>query len=80
MREKKPDGISIHMRNVALQWWVSETRVSPKKSNVIKKRLEVGVFDEKPTHFLMETQVCRLIPSFQYNGLISFDNEWIVLC
>jgi hypothetical protein len=32
--------------------------MSPKEADVIRiKRLEIGVFKEKPIHFLMETQV-----------------------
>jgi hypothetical protein len=77
---KKKNGILVQVRNVVLQWWVSKTQMIPNKSDVTRKRLEVGAFNEKPTHFLMEIQICRFIPSFQFNGLISFDNKSIVLC
>jgi hypothetical protein len=78
VRKKRTNGILVPVKNVVLQWWVVETQASPNKSNVTRKRLEVGVFDEKLTHFLMEIQVCQLILSFQFNGLISFHNKWIV--
>jgi hypothetical protein len=48
----------MSIKNVFLQWWITQTWVSPNKFNVIKKRLEIGVYDEKPTHFLLETHVC----------------------
>jgi hypothetical protein len=32
-------------------------RHEPNKANVTTKRLEAGVWDEKPTHYLMETHV-----------------------
>ncbi len=41
----------------AFTWWASKTRVSPNKDDVTRKCLDVGVWDEKPTHYLMEIQV-----------------------
>jgi hypothetical protein len=43
---------------VVLKWWALETRMSPKKADITRiKRLEIGMFEEKPIHFLMQTQV-----------------------
>jgi len=55
LRKKISDGILPSTRNVIVNWWATKTPVSLNKSDVICKRLEVGIFDEKPTHFLMET-------------------------
>jgi hypothetical protein len=57
VRKRKIDGCTIDVKNVAIAWWASETLVSPNKDDVMRKCLEDGMYDEKPTHFLMETQV-----------------------
>jgi hypothetical protein len=36
MKEKKSNGILFIAKNVVQQWCASETRISPKKSNVIR--------------------------------------------
>jgi hypothetical protein len=38
-------------------WWVFKTRVNPNKAKVTTQHLEARVWDEKPTHYLMETYV-----------------------
>jgi hypothetical protein len=48
------DGCTIDVKNDAIAWWASKTCVSLNKVDVMIKHLEVGLYDEKPTHFLME--------------------------
>jgi hypothetical protein len=55
MRKKGNDDNPHVIRNIVVNWWAIKTRINPNKNDVTKKRLEVGIFDEKPTHFLMET-------------------------
>jgi hypothetical protein len=55
LKKKRSDGILPSTRNVIVDWWAAKTRISPNKNDVICKKLKVGIFDEKPTHFLMET-------------------------
>jgi hypothetical protein len=55
VRKCKINGCKIDVKNVAIAWWAFQTRVSPNKDDVMKKCLEVRVYDEKPMHFLMET-------------------------
>lgn len=57
VRRKRTDGLKEEERIVIITWWVCESRVSPNKKDVTRKRLAPGVFDEKPTHYLQETQV-----------------------
>ncbi len=57
MRKKRTNGIPPSICNIIVNWWVIESRVRPNKSEVTRKRLEVGVYGGKPTHFLMETHV-----------------------
>jgi len=58
VKNKMSNGLNMSIKNVVLQWWISKMQVSPNKFDVTNKRLETSVYDEKPTHFLMETQVC----------------------
>jgi hypothetical protein len=55
MRKKKTNVVLHAIRNVVVQWWIKETFVSPNKSEVIKKRLVLGIYDEKVIHFLIKT-------------------------
>jgi hypothetical protein len=55
-KEEKTNGLLDLLREVIIDWWTSKTRVSPNKIDVTFKRLEAMVYDEKPTHSLMETQ------------------------
>jgi hypothetical protein len=54
---KKIANIFLVTRNAVVQWWTKETRVSSNKNEATKKRLGPDIYDEKTTHFLMETQV-----------------------
>jgi hypothetical protein len=55
LRKKRSDGILPSIKNVIVNWWAVKTQVSINKSEVTRERLEAGISDEKPTHFLMET-------------------------
>jgi len=55
LKKKRSDGILLSTRNAIVDWRAAKFQVSPNKSDVICKKLEVGIFYEKPTHFLMET-------------------------
>jgi hypothetical protein len=57
VRTKRVDGIALHEKQIIIKWWISETRVSPNKKDVTRKRISANVRDEKPTHYLQETQV-----------------------
>ena len=57
MRTKRVDGIALDEKQIIINWWISETRVSPNKKDVTRKRISAGVRDEKLTHYLQETQV-----------------------
>jgi hypothetical protein len=37
VRNHKIDGCTIDVKNVAIAWWASKTRVSPNKDDVMKK-------------------------------------------
>jgi len=55
LREKKANNIFPIIRNAIVQWWTEETCVSSNKSEMTRKRLGPGLYDEKSSHFLMET-------------------------
>jgi hypothetical protein len=54
LKKRKINNMLPATRNVIVQWWIEETRVSSNKSEVTRKRLGSGIYDEKTTHFLME--------------------------
>jgi hypothetical protein len=45
------------VKEVVIMWWIQETRVSPNRKQVARRRIVAGVYNEKPLHFLMEPQV-----------------------
>lgn len=57
IRKKRLDTLSAATKAAVLLWWLGETRMSPNRKEVVRKRLEAFVYDEKPTQYLMETQV-----------------------
>jgi hypothetical protein len=58
VRKKRTNGVLELLRKTILEWWTLEMHVSPNKSEVACKRVGAMVYDEKPTHFLMEIQIC----------------------
>jgi hypothetical protein len=64
VKKKRTDGLLELLKKTVINWWTLETHVNPNKSDVTQRRLEVMVYDERPTHLLMETQVLNL-PFFQ---------------
>ncbi len=57
IKKNKIDECTNVVKKVVICWWASDTWISPNKYNVTRKHLEARVYNEKPTHFLMETQV-----------------------
>lgn len=55
--KKKFDVFLFVTRNVMVQWWTEETHVNLNKSEVIRKRSGLGIYDEKAIHFLPKTWV-----------------------
>jgi hypothetical protein len=79
VKEKKSNGILFIVKNVVQKWWASKTRVHPNKSNVTWQTLELGVFDKKLTHFLMETQVCvHMLMHFYFNFQVTIGIRCVV--
>lgn len=61
VRKKREDGIPQVVRVLVLKWWAENTRVSPNRKDVTRKRIGSAEFDDKPTHYLMESQVCKFV-------------------
>jgi hypothetical protein len=57
VKRKWIDSLSDVIKKVIIDWWTYETRVNPNKKDVTHKKIAASVFDEHPTHHLMETQV-----------------------
>ena len=59
--QTRVDGMGEAVKDVVIMWWIQETRVSPNRKQVAHLRIAVGVYDEKPLHFLMEAQVSHFV-------------------
>jgi len=57
VRKTRSDDLLPSIWNLVVQWWVEETWVSPLTMLKWPERVNLGTFDERPTHFLMETHV-----------------------
>lgn len=57
IRKKRTYGLHELLKKVVLEWWTLEPLMSHGQNDVTHKQLEPMVYDEKPTHFLMESQV-----------------------
>lgn len=58
-RRKREGGISDAVKIVVMTWWTAETRVSPNRKDIRRKRLGRSLYDTHPAHLLMETQVLK---------------------
>jgi hypothetical protein len=45
LRKKKSDDFLPSTKNVIMNWWATKNLVSPNKSDVTRKRLEVIIFN-----------------------------------
>lgn len=57
IRRRRSDCLGEKEKDLIVSWWVAETRVSPNKKDVTRKRVGPGMVDEKATHYLQETEV-----------------------
>lgn len=57
MRKVRVDVLSTKTKNSVISWWISQTRMSPNRKEVAKKRIGGGLYEEKPAQYLLETQV-----------------------
>jgi hypothetical protein len=55
VRRKWTSGLFDVAKRVVIDWWIYETRFSPNKKDVTQKRIAVGVFEKRPTHYFMES-------------------------
>ena len=56
-KRRKREGLSDNTKVLVNLWWISETRVSPNKKDVTRKRLGPKIYEHHPTHFLLESLV-----------------------
>lgn len=54
---RKRDGLPNSIKDLVVAWWTTETRVSPNKKDVTRKRLAPKVYEKHPTHLLLESEV-----------------------
>lgn len=87
-RRKRKGGLSDDVKSAVTIWWTAETRVSPNRKDIRRKRLGRNLYDTHPAHLLMETQVSlpQRVLQFQYTPsstviqyIFFFLGLWIVL-
>ena len=61
VRKRRSDVLDEDTKAVVLLWWACETRNTPNRKEVVRKRLLDGTIDTKPTQYLMESQVIHFI-------------------
>lgn len=49
--------ISMVMRETIVEWWTTESTVSPNRKDIARKRVGVRTYEEHPTHYLQVSQV-----------------------
>ncbi len=59
---------TLSFRQKKRLWWALKSHISPNKKDVTRNCIDVGFFDEKLTHYLLETQI-KLSP-LHYNNTI----------
>ena len=57
-RKKRKDALSQEVIDAVELWWTEETRVSPSKKDIRRKRIGVKQFISHAGHWLEESQVC----------------------
>lgn len=62
-RKRRKDALPQHVVDAVISWWTSETRVSPSKRDVRRKRVGVKRFIYYAGHWLEDSQVCTLLMS-----------------
>ena len=65
LRKVWVDVLNTKTKNFVISWWISQTRMSPNRKEVAKKRIGGGLYEEKPAQYLLETQV-RIASLWQY--------------
>jgi hypothetical protein len=55
IKRRRNNGCTTTTKITNLALWASKIQVNPNKVDMTTKRLKVGIWDEEPTHYLMET-------------------------
>lgn len=57
VRAKRQDGLPELVKETIKTYWHEQTRVSPNKKDIVRKRIGVRLYESHPTHYLTDTQV-----------------------
>lgn len=55
VKKKKINGLLPTTKNLKVKWWTEDIHINLNKVEMIRKRMKLSTFEEKPIHFLMET-------------------------
>jgi hypothetical protein len=56
-KSKRIDATPLNVRELVVDFWCLNSRVSPNRKDVVRKRIDGGVWETHATHHLMESQV-----------------------
>lgn len=82
LERAKRAGLSDYVKEKVHLWWTEQTRVSPNKKDVTKKRTGRSEYDVHATQYFTETQVCllsRLRFSWYVIGFLDFFGPCVCL-
>lgn len=68
-QKKRKDALTQETIDAVVKWWTEETRVSPSKKDIRRKRIGVKQFIIHAGHWLEESQVCMQI-EVEGNGIL----------
>lgn len=61
-RQKRSDALQQAVIDAVVNFWTEETRVSPSKKDVRRKRMDTNLFISHAGHWLENSQVCSILP------------------
>ena len=63
-RATRSDALAVEVRELIIEWWTTETTVSPNRKQICRLHIGVKLYEKHATHFLEELQVLTLFVCF----------------
>jgi hypothetical protein len=72
IRKKRTNGLSNVVKRIIINCMACETHISPNKKDVTQRKIGFSVYEESPTHYLMEIQVPLFFPPMLHFSVLKF--------
>ena len=56
-RTTRATQVTAEMKAQVIEWWTTESSISPNRKDIVRKRLSVNMWTEHPVHYLQVSQV-----------------------